>query len=102
MKEFTIIVVLLFILVINNLVQVVAILPQYESNLEQLISDNASLLGIENEPTWENLRRATLDATSQSRRGRIWTGRLQATNAPLTRGENDRCLRMRWTSWDCR
>ena len=58
---FTIIVVLLFILVINNLVQVVAILPQYESNLEQLISDNVSLLGIENEPTWENLRRATLD-----------------------------------------
>jgi predicted PurR-regulated permease PerM len=58
---FTIVVVLLFILVINNLVQVVAILPQYESNLEQLISRNASLLGIENEPTWENLRSATLD-----------------------------------------
>ena len=58
---FTIVVVLLFILVINNLVQVVAILPQYESNLEQLISDNASLLGIEDEPTWENLRSATLD-----------------------------------------
>ena len=46
---------------INNLVQVIAILPQYEANLEQLISRNASLLGIENEPTWENLRRATLD-----------------------------------------
>jgi predicted PurR-regulated permease PerM len=58
---FAIVVVLLFILVINNLVQVVAILPQYESNLEQLITDNASVLGIENEPTWENLRRATLD-----------------------------------------
>ncbi|WP_245823367.1 AI-2E family transporter [Antarctobacter heliothermus] len=58
---FTIFVVMLFILVINNLVQVVAILPQYETNLEQLISRNASLLGIENEPTWENLRRATLD-----------------------------------------
>lgn len=58
---FAIVVVLLFILVINNLVQVVAILPQYESNLEQLITDNASILGIENEPTWENLRRATLD-----------------------------------------
>jgi len=58
---FTIVVVLLFILVINNLVQVIAILPQYEANLEQLISRNASLLGIENEPTWENLRRATLD-----------------------------------------
>ncbi|MEN8749194.1 MAG: AI-2E family transporter, partial [Marivita sp.] len=58
---FTIVVVLLFILVINTLVQVVAIVPQYESNLEQLISDNASLLGIENEPTWENLRSATLD-----------------------------------------
>ena len=58
---FAIVVVLLFILVINNLVQVVVILPQYESNLEQLITDNASILGIENEPTWENLRRATLD-----------------------------------------
>lgn len=58
---FAIVVVLLFILVINNLVQVVAILPQYESNLEQLITDNASILGIENQPTWENLRRATLD-----------------------------------------
>lgn len=58
---FTIIVVLLFVLVIDNLVQVVAILPQYEANLEQLISRNASLLGIEDEPTWENLRRATLD-----------------------------------------
>ena len=58
---FAIVVVLLFILVINNLVQVVAILPQYESNLERLISNNASLLGIEDEPTWENLRRATLD-----------------------------------------
>ena len=58
---FTIVVVLLFILVINNLVQVIAILPQYEANLEQLIGRNASMLGIENEPTWENLRRATLD-----------------------------------------
>lgn len=58
---FAIVVILLFILVINNLVQVVAILPQYETNLEQLITDNASILGIENEPTWENLRRATLD-----------------------------------------
>jgi predicted PurR-regulated permease PerM len=58
---FAIVVILLFILVINNLVQVVAILPQYETNLEQLITNNASILGIENEPTWENLRRATLD-----------------------------------------
>lgn len=58
---FTVVVVLLFILVINNLVQVVAILPQYESNLEQLISDNASLLGIDGEPTWQNLRSTTLD-----------------------------------------
>jgi AI-2 transport protein TqsA len=58
---FAIIVILLFILVINNLGQIIAILPQYEANLEELISRNASLLGIENEPTWENLRRATLD-----------------------------------------
>ena len=58
---FTIVVVMLFILVIDNLVQVAAILPQYENNLEQLITRNANLLGIENEPTWENLRSATLD-----------------------------------------
>lgn len=58
---FTIVVVLLFVLVINNLVQVIAILPQYEANLEQLISRSARLLGVEDEPTWENLRSATLD-----------------------------------------
>ena len=54
-------VVLLFILVINNLAQVAAILPRYEDNLAQLVTRSASLLGIENEPTWENLRRVTLD-----------------------------------------
>ncbi|MDP2119484.1 MAG: AI-2E family transporter [Hoeflea sp.] len=54
-------VVLLFILVINNLAQVAAILPRYENNLEILVTRGASLLGIENEPTWENLRRVTLD-----------------------------------------
>ena len=54
-------VVLLFILVINNLAQVVAVLPRYEDNLEILVMRGASLLGIENEPTWENLRSVTLD-----------------------------------------
>ncbi|KJS09579.1 MAG: transporter [Hoeflea sp. BRH_c9] len=54
-------VVLLFILVINNLAQVVAVLPRYETNLEILVTRTASLMGIENEPTWANLRGVTLD-----------------------------------------
>jgi predicted PurR-regulated permease PerM len=58
---FTLVVILLFILVINNLAQVAAALPRYESNLEMLITRNASILGIADEPTWENIRRATLD-----------------------------------------
>ena len=51
----------LFVLVINNLAQVAAALPRYESNLDALVTRSASLLGIENEPTWENMRRVTLD-----------------------------------------
>ena len=58
---FAFVVSLLFILVINNLAQVAAALPRYESNLEMLITRNASLLGIEDEPTWENVRKVTLD-----------------------------------------
>jgi predicted PurR-regulated permease PerM len=58
---FAFVVVLLFILVINNLAQVAAALPRYQSNLELLITRNASILGIEDEPTWENVRRVTLD-----------------------------------------
>lgn len=58
---FTILVTLLFILVINNLAQIAVILPTYESNLQLLIKQNASMLGIEGEPTWENLRSVTLD-----------------------------------------
>ena len=58
---FTLGVVLLFILVINNLAQVAAALPRYESNLDLLVTRGASLMGIEDEPTWENLRRETLD-----------------------------------------
>ncbi len=58
---FAFVVVLLFILVLNNLAQVAAALPRYQSNLELLITRNASILGIEDEPTWENVRRVTLD-----------------------------------------
>lgn len=58
---FAVVVILLFILVINNLAQVAAALPRYESNLQMLITRNASLLGIEDEPTWANIRSATLD-----------------------------------------
>lgn len=58
---FAVAVVLLFILIINNLAQVAAALPRYEANLDALVTRSASLLGIEDEPTWENVRRATLD-----------------------------------------
>ena len=58
---FTLFVILLFILVLNNLSQVAAALPSYEQNLENLITRNASLLGIEDEPTWANVRAVTLD-----------------------------------------
>ncbi|EAQ04146.1 hypothetical protein OB2597_08389 [Pseudooceanicola batsensis HTCC2597] len=52
---------LLFLLVINNLSQVAAALPRYESNLDALVTRSANLLGIEDEPTWANVRRMTLD-----------------------------------------
>lgn len=54
-------VVLLFILVINNLAQVAAILPRYEDNLEILVTRAAGIWGIQDQPTWENLRRVTVD-----------------------------------------
>ena len=58
---FTCAVILLFVLVINNLAQVAAALPRYETNLDAIATQFAGLLRIENEPTWENLRSATLD-----------------------------------------
>ena len=54
-------VVLLFLLVINNLAQVTAAMVRYEANLDALATRFANLAGIEDEPTWENLRRVTLD-----------------------------------------
>ena len=41
-----------------------AALPQYEDNLERLVSRGAALIGIENEPLWAGLRRMTLDQIS--------------------------------------
>ena len=58
---FAVAVVLLFVLVINNLAQIAAALPRYESNLDLLLTRTASLVGIDDEPTWENLRSATFD-----------------------------------------
>ncbi|MFP4405034.1 AI-2E family transporter [Rhodosalinus sp.] len=58
---FAVAVVLLFVLVINNLAQVAAALTRYEANLAALATRGAGLLGIEDEPTWENLRRTTID-----------------------------------------
>jgi predicted PurR-regulated permease PerM len=54
-------VVLLFLLIINNIGQVAATLPRYEANLADLVIRAASLLGIEDEPTWENVRAVTID-----------------------------------------
>jgi predicted PurR-regulated permease PerM len=61
LTAFTIAVILLFVLVINNIAQVVAALPRYEANLDALITQSAMLLNIEDQPTWENIRRATID-----------------------------------------
>lgn len=52
---------LLFFLVINNLAQVSTALVRYEANLDALATRFASLAGIGDEPTWENLRRVTFD-----------------------------------------
>ncbi len=54
-------VVLLFSLVISNIARVVTALPGYEFNLDALVTQVANMLGIENEPNWQNLRRATFD-----------------------------------------
>ena len=54
-------VVLLFLLVINNLAQVSAALIRYEANLDALATRFANVAGIEDEPTWENLRHVTFD-----------------------------------------
>jgi predicted PurR-regulated permease PerM len=54
-------VVLLFLLVIDNLAQVLAALPRYESNLDALVTRAASLMGIEDQPTWAAIRAATID-----------------------------------------
>lgn len=58
---FAVAVLLLFVLVFNNLAQVAAALPRYQSNLDLLVTRTADLLGIEDEPTWESVRRATFD-----------------------------------------
>ncbi|WP_372891966.1 AI-2E family transporter [Rhodosalinus sp.] len=58
---FAVAVSLLFVLVINNILQVLAALPRYESNLTALVTRSAGLLGIEDEPTWANVRRFTID-----------------------------------------
>ncbi|SEO42794.1 Predicted PurR-regulated permease PerM [Salinihabitans flavidus] len=58
---FALAVILLFVLVIDNVAQVTASLSRYEANLEALATRAASLLGVEDEPTWANLRRMTID-----------------------------------------
>ena len=75
---FTVGAVLLFILIVSNFARVVAALPGYESNLEALAARAANLVGMEDEPTWERLREATLD--------RIEIGRLIAPLVTSIRG----------------
>ncbi|KIC48039.1 transporter [Tateyamaria sp. ANG-S1] len=52
---------LLFALVTNNIAQVMTALVRYEANLDALVTRSAGLLGIQDEPTWSNLRRMTFD-----------------------------------------
>jgi predicted PurR-regulated permease PerM len=61
LAAFAVAVVLLFILVINNLAQVITAIGRYESNLNALLTRFAALLEIEAEPTWQNVRRLTFD-----------------------------------------
>ncbi len=61
LAAFAVAVTLLFVLVINNLAQVGAALARYESNLNALLTRFATLLEIEGEPTWQNVRRVTFD-----------------------------------------
>lgn len=75
---FAVAVLLLFVLVFNNLARVAAELPRYQSNLDELVTRAADLLGIEGEQIWENLRRATFD--------RINTGSLIAPALLSLRG----------------
>lgn len=58
---FTIALVLLFVVVINNLALITSSLSRYEANIVGLATRVARLLEIENEPTWANLRSVTLD-----------------------------------------
>lgn len=45
----------------QELGRAVAALPRYESNLENLVTRGAALIGIEDEPLWAKLRAMTLD-----------------------------------------
>lgn len=61
---FALAVVGLFTLVSRNLTLVVSALPRYEHNLDALVDRGASLLGLEDEPSWASLRQATFDQIS--------------------------------------
>lgn len=45
----------------QELSRVVAALPRYESNIQNLVTKGAAMLGIEDEPAWASLRQMTLD-----------------------------------------
>jgi predicted PurR-regulated permease PerM len=61
LATFAVAVILLFVLIINNLAQVVTELGRYESNLDALLTRFATLWQIEGEATWQNVRRLTFD-----------------------------------------
>lgn len=67
LAAFTLGVLLLFTLIVDSLARVLAALPRYESNLDLLVARAATLLGIEDEPTWARLRALTLDRFEASR-----------------------------------
>lgn len=61
LAAFAVCAVLLFVLVTNNIAQVMTALARYEVNLDALATRAAGLLGVEDEQTWSTLRRLTFD-----------------------------------------
>ncbi|MBY6092107.1 AI-2E family transporter [Pseudooceanicola sp. 502str34] len=49
---------------VSTLSQVASVLPRYESNLNALVTRTARILGVDDEPTWETIRDATLGQIS--------------------------------------
>ncbi|MBM9594270.1 AI-2E family transporter [Roseitranquillus sediminis] len=64
---FTLAAVAIFTLIATSFARVAAAIPGYEQNLDALIGRGANLVGIDDEPSWERVREATLDRISGTR-----------------------------------